>query len=44
MIEGMRAAGGSPKYTEYMNVNHNVWDRAYGSTELFNWLSRQRRP
>ena len=44
MIAALRAAGGRPKYTEYLDVNHGAWDRAYNAPELFDWLSRQRRP
>jgi predicted peptidase len=38
MIEALKAAGGSPKYTEYPGVGHNSWDKAYGTAELYDWL------
>ncbi len=44
MIAALRAAGGRPKYTEYLDVNHGAWDRAYNAPEFFDWLSRQRLP
>ncbi len=44
MIEALRAAGGQPRYTEFFDVNHNAWDRAYHMPELYEWLSRQRLP
>jgi len=42
MIEALRAAGGRPKYTEFLDVNHGAWDRAYNLPELFDWLSRHK--
>lgn len=44
MIGALRTAGGRPRYTEYLNVNHDAWDQAYQSPELFDWLKRQRLP
>jgi predicted peptidase len=38
MIEALKAAGGHPLYTEYPGVEHNSWDRAYATPELFTWL------
>jgi predicted peptidase len=43
MIEALKAAGGSPKYTEYPNVGHNSWDRAYNTEELYTWLLEHKR-
>lgn len=41
MIEAMKKAGGEPKYTEYPGVEHNSWDKAYGTDELYEWLLKQ---
>lgn len=41
MIEGIKKAGGNPKYTEYPGVGHNSWERAYGTDELYEWLLKQ---
>jgi predicted peptidase len=41
MISALKAAGGSPKYTEYPGVDHNCWDKAYGTSELYDWLLKQ---
>jgi predicted peptidase len=41
MIEAIKKAGGSPKYTEYPGVGHNSWDQAYGTNELYEWLLKQ---
>lgn len=43
MVEALKAAGGSPKYTEYPGVGHNSWDAAYGEKEFFPWLAMQKR-
>ena len=41
MIAALKKAGGEPKYTEYPGVDHNSWDRAYGTKELYEWLLQQ---
>jgi len=38
MIEALKKAGASPRYTEYEGVGHNSWDRAYGTAELYEWF------
>jgi predicted peptidase len=43
MIEAVRKAGGSPKYTEYKGVGHAVWLRAFAEPELLPWLFAQKR-
>lgn len=43
MIEALKAAGGEPKYTEYPNVDHNAWDKAFATPELFDWLFAQKK-
>jgi predicted peptidase len=42
MIDALKTAGASPKYTEYPGVGHNCWDKAYGTTELYEWLLQQK--
>lgn len=42
-IAARRKAGGSPLYTEYAGVDHNVWEWAYTEPELVKWLFSQRR-
>jgi predicted peptidase len=34
-IAALKAAGGTPRYTEYRGVGHRCWDRAYGDPKLF---------
>lgn len=43
MVDALKAAGGSPKYSEYEGVAHNSWDRAYGEKEFFPWLAAQKK-
>jgi predicted peptidase len=43
MIEAVKKAGGSPKYTEYPGVGHNSWDKAYAEAELYKWLLEQKK-
>lgn len=42
MIEALKAAGGSPKYTEYPGVGHDSWTRTFENEETFAWLFDQR--
>lgn len=44
MVEALKKAGGSPKYTEYQGVGHNSWSRTYESSETWKWLFQQKRP
>lgn len=44
MVEALRKAGGSPKYTEFPGVGHNCWDKAYAEPGLFPWLFAQKKP
>jgi predicted peptidase len=43
MVDALKAAGSSIKYTEYPDVGHNSWDKAYAETELTDWLFAQTR-
>lgn len=38
-----RLGGVYPKYTEYPDVGHECWDRAYADPELWKWLRAQKR-
>lgn len=44
MIAAIKAAGGSPKYTEYPGVGHNSWAQTYSNPEFYAWLFAQKRP
>jgi predicted peptidase len=43
MINALRRAGGHPRYTEYPNVGHDVWTRAFAEPDLVDWLFAQHR-
>jgi predicted peptidase len=43
MIDALRAAGGTPKFSLLRGVNHNAWDPAYNDPALAEWLFAQRR-
>jgi len=42
-VAALRKAGGTPKYTEYPGVGHNVWEKAFAEPALVPWLAAQRR-
>ncbi len=41
MIEALKAAGGTPRYTEYPGVGHNAWAATYRDPKLYVWLFEQ---
>lgn len=43
MVAALKAAGGSPRYTEYPGVQHDSWTRTMANEEVFEWLFAQRR-
>ncbi len=43
IVAKLRAYGGRPVYTEYRDLGHMVWDRAYAEPQLFRWLLAQKR-
>jgi predicted peptidase len=43
MITAIRKAGGSPKYTEYRDVDHDVWNSAFLEPDLLDWVFAQRK-
>ena len=42
-VASLRNIGGKIRYTEYANVGHQVWERAYIEPELSEWMFTQRR-
>ena len=42
MVESLKKAGGKPIYTEYPNVRHNSWTRAYADEKFWAWLFAQK--
>ena len=43
MIDGIRAAGGAPKFTVYPGVGHDSWTATFANDEVYEWLFAQRR-
>jgi predicted peptidase len=43
MVANLRQLGSPVRYTEYPDVGHESWNRAYAEPELFPWLLAQRR-
>jgi predicted peptidase len=43
MIEAIKVAGGSPKYSEIKGRGHNAWTDVWNSNELWDWLYSQKR-
>jgi predicted peptidase len=43
MVEALKQAGGSPRYTEYPGVKHNCWNLVVNEPELLSWLFSQKR-
>ncbi|MBI3854959.1 MAG: prolyl oligopeptidase family serine peptidase [Planctomycetes bacterium] len=44
IVAALKAAGGSPRYTEFPGVGHGCWDQAYGEADLLPWLFSQKLP
>jgi predicted peptidase len=43
MIAALKAAGGTPRYTEYPGVGHNSWVATYRDAQLYAWMFKQKR-
>jgi len=43
MVQALKAAGGDPQYTEYPGMGHSIWNKVYGTPELYDWLLKQHR-
>lgn len=43
MHAALQAAGAPVRHTEFPEANHNAWDPAYATPELWDWLFAQRR-
>lgn len=42
-VAALRAAGGTPRYTEYPDVGHDSWTNAFAEPDLLSWLFSHRR-
>jgi len=43
VVAALRRVGSPVKYTEYADVAHDAWNRAYAEPELAEWIFSQRR-
>lgn len=43
IIEAIKKAGGNPRYTEFPNEGHNIWDRVSKTPGVLDWLFAQKR-
>lgn len=43
MVNALKRAGGTVKFTLYPKAGHNCWDETYSNPELYRWLLQQRR-
>ena len=43
LVETLQKEGGDPKYTEYPDGGHDVWNRAIREPELLPWLFSQQK-
>lgn len=41
MIEAIKNAGGTPKYTEYEKTGHDSWTKTYADPQVYEWLFEQ---
>lgn len=42
LVEALRAAGGSPRFTLYPEAGHDAWTQTYANDEIYTWLLAQR--
>jgi predicted peptidase len=42
MIEAIKNAGGNPRYTEFPNKGHDIWDHVTATPGLLDWLFTQK--
>jgi predicted peptidase len=43
MIDALKRHKGTPIYTEYPGIKHNIWNKAYNEPGLFDWLFSQKK-
>ena len=43
MVAAIKRAGGKPRYTEYKNAGHVIWESVFHESELLPWVFSQRR-
>jgi hypothetical protein len=43
IVKALQDLGSSPKYTEYKDAGHGIWNQAYYEPELLSWLFSQQK-
>jgi hypothetical protein len=43
LVAAMKKSGGHPRYTEFPNAGHDIWDNVNSTPGLWDWLFEQRR-
>jgi predicted peptidase len=43
IVAALRAVGGNPRYTEYLDVGHDSWTATYRNPSVLDWLFAHRR-
>lgn len=43
MIAAIKKAGGNPRYTEFPNTGHGIWEEAENTPGLMDWLFQQKK-
>jgi dienelactone hydrolase len=43
VVEAIKKAGGTPRYSEFPNAGHGIWDEIEGTPGLMDWLFAQKR-
>ncbi len=43
MMKELKKSGAQPRYSEYHNVGHQVWEKAFAEPDLVAWLAAQKR-
>lgn|GEM_PF-1274723 len=42
-IQSLRTLGADPKYTEFADGDHYIWDRVYADSRLYDWMLEHKR-
>lgn len=43
MVAAIKKAGGTPRYTEYAGMGHNIWETTYTNKSFWDWMFSQKR-
>ncbi len=43
MVDALKKLGGTPKFTEYLDADHDTWTKTYANPELYEWMFAQER-